>query len=119
MDEGAQRYNSVMWLDNWNLNRTCSIYRRTIVKNGKGGSSYSLTTLALNEPCQIWQASAIEQLVHDQIKNPAQFVCVLEPSTEYRATDILVSDGTTYKITKPDNVLNEGDIMVIGLAING
>jgi len=107
-----------MYIDNFDLNKTCSIIRKTMVKN-MGTVTYTCSTIVSDEPCAIWIASANEQLIHDRLHNPAQFICALSPSTLYEATDKLVSNGTTYRMSKPDDILGLGDIMTIGLSIDG
>jgi hypothetical protein len=105
-----------MWIDNFDLNSTASIYSRTYVKDGMGGGSYT-ETLRATIQCAIWQASASEQFVADRLNDTSTHKLACAPNTSFQADDIVKVNSQTYKVTRPDDVLDYGDLMVIGLEL--
>ena len=104
--------------DNFNLNSTASIYRRTLVSDGYGGSSYS-STLVASVSCAVWIISASERIQNERVHNATSHRMVCEPSTSFQGDDYAVIGSDTYKMTAPDDILRRGELMQIDLELKG
>jgi len=106
------------WMDNFadEMNKTATIYSRTYVPDGMGGGSYTNTLLATVKGA-FWQKSAAEQFLSARISNTSSHVFACKPNSNFTADNIIIIDGVTYKVSKPDDVLARGDIMTIGLEV--
>ena len=106
------------WMDNFTdmMNKTASIYSRTWVPDGYGGGSYT-NTLVSTVIGALWQRSAVEQFLSDRISNTSTWVFACKPNSSFDADNIIIIDDITYKVSKPDDILFEGDIMTIGLEV--
>jgi hypothetical protein len=104
------------WIDNFDLNFTASIYSRTWTPNGMGGGSYT-EALRATISCAIWQNSANEQFIADRLKDKSTHTLACAPNSNFAADDIIKVGGITYKITRPNDILGEGDLMTIGLEL--
>ena len=103
------------------MNKTASIYSRTWVPDGYGGGSYTNTLIASIKGV-FWQRSAsgisgIGQIISDRISNTSTWIFACEPNANFDADNIVIIDGVTYQVAKPDDILFEGDIMIIGLDV--
>lgn len=107
-----------MWLDNFDLNKTAIITRKTITNDGMGGVMETTSTIA-TVPCAVWQQGASEQIANDRIKNPSTHTIVIKPLSTIRADDTITIGTDVFRIVRPDNVLGYDDIMVIGAELNG
>ena len=105
------------WMDNFTdlMNKTATVYSRTTtVLNG--AVSYTNTLIATVTGA-LWQKSAVEQYLSARLSNTSTWVFACNPNSNFSASNIVIISGVTYSITKPDDILFEGDIMVIGLEV--
>ena len=105
-----------MWIDNFDLNYTCSIIRPVFVSDGYGGLTTSNTTIVSNKKCAYWQESGSEIVIGDRVQHPVRAKLAIEPDTGYLSTDKVIISGSTYTLGNPDNVNNEDAIMIFELS---
>ena len=103
-----------MFIDNFDLNTKATVKRITSVSDGMGGYTETTTTVA-NLKGAFWQNSAAEQLLSDKVSNVSGWSFACKPNDSILASDLIVIANDTYRVDKPNNVLAENEIMVIGL----
>ena len=106
------------WMDNFSelMNKTATVYSRTWTADAYAGGSY-VNTLVATVKGALWQRSAAEQFLSSRVSNISTWVFACEPNSNFDADNIIIINGVTYKVTTPDDILFEGDIMVIGLEV--
>jgi len=107
-----------MWMDNFAdmMKDTALIYSKVWVPDGKAGGSYTDTLIATIKGA-LWQKSAAEQYLSARISNTSSYTFACKPNSNFTATDKIVISGVTYRISKPDDIMSFGDIMIIGLEV--
>lgn len=98
------------------MNDTASIIERTWVPDGLGGGSYTNSVIATIQ-CGIWQNSANERLVSERVHDYSTHTLVCEPNSLFTADMIIQVSGQTYKISRPDDIMNFGDGMQIKMEL--
>jgi hypothetical protein len=104
------------WMDNFDLNTTATVYSRSYTKDGKGGGSY-INTLIATVTGALWQRSAANQYLSARISNTSTHVFACKPNSNFTGSSIVIIDGVTYKVTKPDDILSRDEMMTIGLEV--
>ena len=104
-----------------NLNNSVVIAREGVPTNdGMGGLATAATTLTTITRAAIWQGGNSDTVVSDKIAADSTHILALE-SAEYTFNDhdaYATYGGDTYRITgRADEVMNRGEITVVGLEL--
>ena len=99
------------------LNLSVNINRPVYTPDGYGGGSTS-SALVATVAAAIWQAGASEPYVSDKVTAISSHIMAMVVRTDMTTRDEVVYGSNTYDVTaRADDVLNKGDIMVIGLQL--
>lgn len=104
------------WIDNFDLNSTATIYQITNTSDGKGEITKARTSRGTIS-CAVWQAGANETILGDKIKNISTHVLACEPDSAFISADEIDIGSDTYKVHRPDDILAEDNLMIIGLEL--
>ena len=96
------------------MTKTAYVYSRSSTADGMGGHTYT-NTLVASVPCAIWQTMASDQISSGTVLNPYTWTMACKPDSRFAADNIVIVDGVEYRIVRPDDVMSEGDIMVLQL----
>ena len=104
-----------------NLENAVVIAREGVPTNdGMGGVATAATTLTTIARAAIWQGGNSDNVTSGKITADSTHILALE-SSAYTFTDHDISatyDGDTYRITgRADEVMNRGEITVVGLEL--
>lgn len=106
------------WTDNFDLNKTATIKRETLTNDGMGGISKS-TSVFKTVKCAIWMLSASERIQNDRLRNPSTHKIVIAPIDGIQNNDRITVDSDTFRITRPDNVREFGELQIIEAELIG
>jgi hypothetical protein len=96
---------------------TVQVSRETVTPDGMGGSSTSTTMTTLSHSA-IWQAGSANRWMSDRMIRDSTHVLACEPSAYAWSQDDrqVINGSETYKIVgRPDDVSNQGEIVVVPL----
>ena len=103
--------------DMLNIVSGVTVNRRVVTPDGQGGSTTTTTITTLTR-ASIWQPGSNNTLISDKIARYSSHVLAIE-TDEYTFTDNdadIGYGGHTYKITgHPDEVVNRGELTIVGL----
>jgi hypothetical protein len=106
------------FIDHFDLKTTAYVKRIAYVSDGMGGNTQTTSTVDIIK-CAFWLTGSYEKYISDRTHNPGTYTLVCAPSTKYLASDKVIIRNSTYTINQPDNVLQNDDVMVIGLELKG
>jgi hypothetical protein len=98
---------------------TVQVSRETVTNDGKGGTTTSTASTTLAHAA-IWQAGSANKWLSDRITRASTHVLACEPGayTWTQNDRNVVYGGNTYKIIgRPDDVANQGELLVVPLEL--
>lgn len=98
---------------------TVTVSRETVTSDGVGGTTTSVETTLLSAAA-IWQAGSANRWMSDRMTRASTHVLACEPSAYTWTQDDrqVLYGGATYKIVgRPDNVMNNGELIVVPLEL--
>jgi hypothetical protein len=96
-----------------------TVSRETVTSDGMGGNTTSVETTILSAAA-IWQAGSANRWMSDRLTRASTHVLACVPSAYAWTQDDrqVTYDGATYKIIgRPDDVMNNGELLVVPLEL--
>jgi len=100
------------------MNKTADIYNQSkVFSNGKFTTTYSL--VLSNVKCGFWTGSQAESLVGERFKTIIDGVIIINPDlvssiTITRDSKITI-DSTDYSVINADDVMFQGEVLIVGV----
>lgn len=101
------------YIDNFDLNSTAENYAITIANNGRGAVTKT-TALVSSFKCAFWQSGSNESYISDRLKNLASYTLACAPRSDIGLANIIKINNIKYRVTIPDDILDYGEIMIVG-----
>lgn len=99
------------------MNRTISVYpKKSGLNGGRPAEGYETTATLTGVKCAIYQGSSAERLVSDRYKTIVTAVAVAVPGISVPdGAKIVTDDSRTFYCIHADDVMTQGEVLVIAL----